>query len=70
MTIKTESDYRALLASLCAKAPGEYVTDECVDRENVLVCGMTENARDYWSRMCDAAISAAQIRLQDMGKEL
>ncbi len=41
--------------------------DECVDRRNVLVDGMTEDHRQFWTLMFYAAANAANDRLLDMG---
>jgi hypothetical protein len=66
-TMKTERDYRALQASLQAeeKASGKYLTDECIDRENVLVDGRADRDADFWDRMYACAISSAQSRREE-----
>lgn len=61
-----ETGYRALLSELAAMAPGAYVTDECIDRENVLVDGRTESSDDFWTAMAYAAKAAAEMRLEEI----
>lgn len=72
--MKTERDYRELQAKLEAiettQAERAYLADPSVDRENVLVNGMTEDNAEYWNNMYNAAISAAAFRAEDCGINL
>lgn len=66
LAVMDASGYRALLSRLDAESPGEYVTDECVDRENVLEDGRKETDPDFWLRMVESARLGAEMRLDDI----
>lgn len=73
--MKTKQDYYALVAELEKieiSAPTRlYLTDECVDRENVLQCtGVKETDENFWNRMYSAACDAAGIRAEGYGIDI
>jgi hypothetical protein len=68
----TKQDYDNLQTSLemveqKLGLPRWVLGNECVDRQNVLVDGMTEDSPNFWARMFDAAVNAANGRLLDLG---
>jgi hypothetical protein len=68
----TKQDYANLQASLemveqKLGLPRWVLGNELVDRENVLVDGMTEDHPYFWEHMFDAAVNAANGRLLDYG---
>ena len=68
----TKQDYDNLQASLemvekKLGLPRWSLGDECVDRQNVLVDGMTEDSPNFWERMFNAAVNASSDRLLDLG---
>lgn len=72
--MKTKQDYYALVKELEKIETGApkrlYLTDECVDRENVLVGGVKETDEDFWNRMYFAACDAAGIRAEGYGIDI
>lgn len=64
-----EQKYRNLTAELetLEKATGLYLTDECIDRENV---NSSEGDDEYWSDMYSAACSSAGYRAEEAGKDI
>lgn len=72
--MKTEAQYRKLVADLKQVEERKggwdvYLTDEGVDRENVLENdeGVTEQSPEYWERMYQAAAMAAGARAEELG---
>jgi hypothetical protein len=68
----TKQDYDKLQAALEMvekkfNLPRWSLGDELVDRQNVLIDGMTEDHPDFWVNMYAAAISAANERLEVAG---
>ena len=47
-----------------------YLTDELVDRQNVLVDGRQETDPDFWPRMIWAAQDAAGLRAEEYGIDI
>jgi len=68
----TKQDYDKLQASLemveqKLGLPRWVLGDEIVDRQNVLVNGMTEDHADFWLEMFTSAANAANQRLLELG---
>jgi hypothetical protein len=68
----TEKDYQNLQTSLemveqKLGLPRWVLGDELVDRQNVLVNGMTEDHADFWLEMFTSAVNAANERLLELG---
>lgn len=59
MKTKTEADYRAAVKKIEKLNIKAYLVDENIDRENVLVDGVTESDPLFWTYMYNAARDAA-----------
>ena len=64
-----EAEYNKLVCELVAieRTTGLYLTDECVDRENVLTDAIKEGDDHFWSEMHFAARTAAGQRAEEAG---
>ena len=69
--MRTHSDYRTLQGKLqtIEQAQGFrcYLTDECVDAENV---GMSDKCEGYWEAMCATLVPTAYSRADEQGLDL
>lgn len=67
--MKTKADYYALVTELEAierAYGGIYLTDECIDRENINPELTDESSDEFWIAMYSAACSAAGMRAEEL----
>ena len=64
---KYQEQYKKLQAEieLVEKRLGVYLTDECIDRENILP--ITENNPIFWQRMVGALNNSVGSRMDEIG---
>jgi len=60
--MRTEADYRRAERQIAKLGKAAYLFDENVDRDNVLVGGITEADPEFWTYMYNAARDAATGR--------
>ena len=67
--MKTEKDYRTLLAELMEieSCTGVYLVDECIDAENA---GVSRDHPEFFSKCYSAACCAAGSRAEDHGMDI
>jgi hypothetical protein len=71
--MKTRADYLALVAELNAigRANGDaYLSDMCVDQENIDPKLTDESSDEYWNAMYNTACSSAGMRAEEFGLDI
>lgn len=71
--MNTKADYFSLLAELkvIERANGDaYLSDMCIDQENIDPTLTDEYADEYWNAMYSAACSAAGMRAEELGLDI
>lgn len=71
--MKTKADYYALVTELEAierANGGIYLTDECIDRENVDPELTDESSDEYWDAMHFTACNSAGMRAEELGLDI
>ena len=71
--MSAKNDYYALVTELEAierANGGIYLTDECIDRENIDPALIDESSDDFWNAMHSAACLAAGMRAEELGLDI